>query len=53
MYIKYKDYKGTLNEDEVLLMSHQEFVDGGDKVKGVPVTVTPNGSEPKEVEDGI
>jgi len=48
MYIKYKEYKGKLAEGDVVLMSHQEFVDGGKDIKGIPVTVTPNGEEPVE-----
>ena len=51
MYIKYKDYKGQLNEGEVLLMSHDEFVQGGKDIKGVPTAVTPDGEEPKDMEE--
>ena len=48
MYIKCKDYKGQLNEGEILLMSHDEFVQGGKDITGVPTAVTPDGEEPKE-----
>ena len=46
MYIKYKDFTGQLNEGEVLLMSHDEFVQGGKDITGVPTAVTPDGEEP-------
>jgi len=49
MYIKYKDFKGMLQEDEMLLMSHDEFINGGKDITGVPVAITPDGDEPKEV----
>lgn len=51
MYIKYKDYKGQLNEGEVLLMSHDEFVQGGKDIMGVPTAVTPDGEEPINMEE--
>jgi len=50
MYIKYKDYKGKLADGDIVLMSHQEFVDGGKSLKGMPITVTPEGKEPPETE---
>ena len=54
MYIKLKDYNGTLKDGYILLMSHNEFVNGGKDILGVPICVTPNGEEPKEVEiDGM
>jgi len=53
MYIKYVDFKGSLNEDETLLMSHDEFVNGGKMIEGVPVAVTPYGEEPIEQDEDI
>jgi hypothetical protein len=50
-YIKYKDFTGKLNEDEILLMSHDEFVSGGKDFIGVPVCITPDGNEPVEQEE--
>lgn len=47
-YIKYADYKGQeLAEDECVLMSKEEFDNGGKELKGVPVAITPDGEEPK------
>ena len=37
---------------EEILMSHDEFVKGGKDIKGIPITITPNGEAPKELEDG-
>ena len=51
MYIKLIDYTGSLQDGEVLLMSHDEFVNGGKNIEGVPVTVTPDGNEPVEIEE--
>lgn len=48
MYVKYADFTGTLNEGDILLMSAAEFAAGGKDVMGVPVTITPDGSEPVE-----
>jgi len=48
MYIKYKDFSGTLKENEILLMSLEEFESGGKDLKGVPIAVTPDGKEPPE-----
>ncbi len=50
MYIKYKDFNGSLNEDELLLMSLEDFESGGKDLLNVAITVTPNGEEPPEVE---
>ncbi len=47
-YIKLKDFTGKIGKDECLLMSNAEFNAGGKEIKGVPVSVTPNGEEPKE-----
>jgi hypothetical protein len=30
-----------------VLMSHEEFVKGGKAIKGVPITITPDGAEPE------
>ena len=51
MYIKYKDYTGEINEGDMLLMSHDEFVSGGKGIEGVPTAVTPDGEAPKDMED--
>ena len=47
MYIKFKDYKGQeLDKEDSILMSHDEFVNGGNTLRGVPLTITKDGSEP-------
>jgi len=48
MYIKLKDYKNYLNKGDILLMSLEEFNNGGKEFKGVPIAVTLNGEEPNE-----
>lgn len=48
MYVKYKDFTGSINTGDVLLMSAAEFAGGGKNVKNIPVTITPDGSEPVE-----
>ena len=49
MYIKFTDYNGQeLEQCDSVLMSHEEFVNGGKDLRGVPLTITPDGSEPKE-----
>lgn len=48
-YIRYTEFKGTIEDNEIILMSHDEFVNGGKNLKNVPVCVTPDGNEPKEV----
>jgi len=51
-YITIKEYeekeknKIKLEKDEEVLMSHDEFVKGGKNIKGVPLAITPYGSEP-------
>ncbi len=51
MYIKYLDYSGeTLSSEDCVLMSAKEFEEGGKNLMGVPVTITPDGSEPKNIE---
>ena len=49
MYIAYKDYKGKLAKGDMVLMSAAEFAAGGNKLKGVPVAITPDGKEPVEL----
>ena len=47
MYIKLKDYNGqTLEKGDSVLLSLEEFQTT--KLKGVPLTVTPDGNEPVE-----
>ena len=36
MYIKLKDFTGKLNKEDVLLMSHDEFVEGGKEKEVCP-----------------
>ena len=51
MYIKFTDYHGQLNAGDILLMSHDDFVNGGKAIMGVPICVTPSGDETQEVDD--
>lgn len=50
MYIKYADYKPGMQfgYDDSVLMSLQEFLDGGKDLEDVPVTITPDGEPPAE-----
>ena len=50
MYIKYADYQPDtqLGDDDSVLMSLQEFLDGGKDLEDVPVTITPDGEPPAE-----
>ena len=50
MYIKYANYQPSmqLGDDESILMSLQEFLDGGKDLEDVPVTITPDGEPPVE-----
>ena len=50
MYIKYADYQPDmqLGENYSVLMSLQEFLDGGKDLEDVPVTITPDGEPPAE-----
>ena len=50
MYIKYADYQPSmqLGENDSVLMSLQEFLDGGKDLEDVPVTITPDGEPPAE-----
>ena len=47
-YVKLKDFTGTLNEGEILLMSKKEFDEGGKEITDIPICVTPTGDEPIE-----
>ena len=38
------DLKGK----DMIIMSQEEFVKGGKDIKGVPVCITPTGTEPEE-----
>ena len=51
MYIAYKDYKGKLAKGDIILMSAAEFANGGNKLTGVPVTITPYGLPPIEMDE--
>ncbi len=50
MYIKYANYQPSmqLGDDDSVLMSLQEFLDGGKDLEDVPVTITPDGEPPVE-----
>lgn len=48
MYIKYSDYTEGIEEGDSVLMSAEEFVNGGKNLVNVPVTITPYGEEPEE-----
>ena len=49
-YVKYSDFTGELQSDEILLMSLAEFKAGGKDIRNVPVCVTKDGEEPAEME---
>ena len=51
MYIKYADYTGKLTKGDIVLMSAAEFLAGGSKITGVPVTITPYGLPPIEMDE--
>lgn len=55
MYIRYTNYKTgmQLGENDSVLMSLQEFLDGGKDLEDVPVTITPDGEPPAEEETNI
>lgn len=55
MYIRYTNYKTgmQLGENDSVLMSLQEFLDGGKDLEDVPVTITPDGEPPMEEETNI
>ena len=50
MYIKYANYQPSmqLGDDDSVLRSLQEFLDGGKDLEDVPVTITPDGEPPTE-----
>ena len=49
-YVKYSDFTGELQSDEILLMSLAEFNAGGKDIMNVPVCITKDGEEPAEIE---
>ncbi len=52
MYIKYTDYSGQdLADNDSVLMSIEEYRNGGKNLTGVPVTITLDGEEPTETEE--
>ena len=54
MYIKLKDYNGQeLEKGDSVLMSRDEWLDVGKNIKGIPLTITPDGSEPKDIDEII
>jgi hypothetical protein len=54
MYKKYSDYlTNGLHEGEVLLLSLQESIDYKAEIKGLPVCITKDGSEPPEASDEV
>lgn len=49
---KYNDYCGqVLDDSDSILMSLEEYRNGGKNLIGVPVTITPDGNEPSEAEE--
>ena len=55
-YVKLVEYSGTLNKDEVLLLSASEYLEKykhSDLLNGIPVAITPDGEEPKEIEQEV
>ena len=53
-YIKYKDFKGTLEKDECLLIDANTYLalyKNSDALNGIPIAITPDGEEPKEIEE--
>ena len=55
MYIKYADYQPDmqLGDDDSVLMSLQEFLAGGKDLENVPVTITPDGNPPTDIDDDV
>lgn len=53
MYIKYADYQPDmqLGDDDSVLMSLQEFLSGGKDLEDVPVTITPDGNPPTDIDN--
>jgi len=52
IYRQYADFQGDLAGADMVLMSAAEFNAGGKNLIGVPIAVTPDGSEPQEPEEG-
>ena len=50
MYIKYKDYRGNLGTDDMVLISAEDYGKHKDELKGIPLAITPDGEPPKEQE---
>ena len=51
-YKKYKDFKGKLEEDEdMVIMSRDEFIGRGKQLKNVACCYTPFGEEPVELNE--
>lgn len=48
MYIKFTDFTGKIAKVDIVLMSALEYANGGNQIKNVPVTITPDGKEPIE-----
>ena len=55
MYIRYTNYKTgmQLGENDSVLMSLQEFLNGGKDLEDVPVTITPDGNPPTDIDDDV
>jgi len=55
MYKKFKEHKAKdkIGKDDMVLMSHAEFIKMGKDLKGVPVCITPDGKEPVEVKEEL
>lgn len=51
MYIKYKDYRGNLSKDDMVLISADEYGKHKDELKGIPLAITPDGEPPIEQEE--
>ena len=55
-YIKYKDFKGKLEKDECLLIDAENYLalyKHNNALNGIPVAITPDGEEPKIIEENI
>lgn len=51
MYIKYADYSGqALSDGDSVLMSLEEYRNGGKNLTGIPVTITRDGEEPADID---
>lgn len=53
MYIKFKDFTGSVNEGEVLLLSLEEMKANKEAIKGIPVCVTLTGTEPEDINENL